>query len=346
MRKNIVYVITKPETGGAQKWIYEQKKMLDGEYNIFLITSGNGWLTEQFDNHKVFLIPSLTSIKKPIALYYLILILKKIKADVVVSSSANAGFYARLAKIFFPHKSIYVSHGWSCIYNGGKFKSLFCFVEKLLSYFTDELLCVSKSDRRKAIDTIGVKSQKITVISNTVTPMLTKQRVLIPKKVLFLGRMVYPKRPDLLASVALLIPCLDFYFVGDGSYVTELKSKYKDAKNIFFLGEVKNFISFNEYDIFVLCSDSEGLPMSAIEAGSAGIPLILSDVGGCHELVYTLSNGNSNGLLFNNDVNNLRFTIENMVNNYPIFSQAAQDVMRNYNIQFYKNEYINLFEKG
>ncbi|WFN98160.1 glycosyltransferase [Edwardsiella ictaluri] len=32
--------------------------------------------------------------------------------------------------------------------------------------------------------------------------------------------------------------------------------------------------------LFALCSDSEGLPMSALEAGSAGVPMLLSDVGG------------------------------------------------------------------
>ncbi|MCW0135793.1 hypothetical protein OIU92_00875 [Escherichia coli] len=47
------------------------------------------------------------------------------------------------------------------------------------------------------------------------------------------------------------------------------------------MGEVNNFYNYHEYDLFSLISDSEGLPMSGLEAHTAAIPLLLSDVGGC-----------------------------------------------------------------
>lgn len=73
---------------------------------------------------------------------------------------------------------------------------------------------------------------------------------------------------------------------------------------MFFLGEINNFNDYLNYDIFILSSDSEGLPMSALEAASAGLPIILSNVGGCNELIIT-ENNNSNGFTFNNTVQDL-----------------------------------------
>lgn len=47
MSKKLVYIITKTETGGAQKWIKEQKQLLSKCFDIYLITSEPGWLSEQ-----------------------------------------------------------------------------------------------------------------------------------------------------------------------------------------------------------------------------------------------------------------------------------------------------------
>lgn len=36
MSKKLVYIITKTETGGAQKWIKEQKQLLSKCFDIYL----------------------------------------------------------------------------------------------------------------------------------------------------------------------------------------------------------------------------------------------------------------------------------------------------------------------
>ena len=51
--------------------------------------------------------------------------------------------------------------------------------------------------------------------------------------------------------------------------------------------------------VFSLISDSEGLPLSALEAMSSELPIILSDVGGCFELI------DENGILVKNNVNEM-----------------------------------------
>ncbi|MDX7986407.1 glycosyltransferase family 4 protein [Xenorhabdus sp. 12] len=341
--KKIVFIITKSEVGGAQMWVYEIKKMLEKEYEFYLITSDYGWLTDKFEEKNVFIIPNIAKLYKPFTFISIAKILRKLSADTVISSSANAGIYARLSKLLYSHKSIYVSHGWSCIYNGGKFKKIFCFVEKYLSYMTDKILCVSKSDVDKAIDTIRIKPNKITKITNSIFPKSLKENINEIKRIIFVGRLTYPKRPELIINVASKIPNITLYIVGDGDYLFSLKQQYKNSENIFFTGEIADFDDYKNFDIFVLCSDSEGLPMSAIEAGSAGLPLLLSNVGGCHELIFDQET--PNGILFENNQESLEYSLHKILDNYNLFFDSAQNKKHLFDISNNKDAYINFFEK-
>ena len=42
MSKKLVYIITKTETGGAQKWIKEQKQLLSKCFDIYLLLPNRG----------------------------------------------------------------------------------------------------------------------------------------------------------------------------------------------------------------------------------------------------------------------------------------------------------------
>lgn len=344
MNNKIAIVITKSEIGGAQTWVLELYNILKPTFDVYLITSEKGWLTNYFPIENTFIIPELASTKKPSCIFKISKILKKNNIDTVVSNSANAGLYARLAKLLKPHNHIYVSHGWSCIYNGGKFKNVFCWIEKSLSLISNTILCVSEQDKKNAMNIIGISENKISVIKNRISPRKRKENVNDRLKALFVGRMIHPKRADLFIEAAKKTPSVDFYLVGDGPLLESFKSQCSDRhKNIFFLGEINNFNTYHDFDIFVLCSDSEGLPMSAIEAGSAGLPLILSDVGGCSELIYS-SDGKSNGLLMNNDVDNLLKALTEISENYLAYYNCAQNTRYQFNIESVATEYIKLIQ--
>ncbi|WP_185923217.1 glycosyltransferase [Hafnia paralvei] len=338
--KKIVFVITKSEVGGAQTWVYEQARLLKKEYDIYLITSTHGWLTSKFDESKICIIPSLAKIWGFASIYFISRELRRLSADIVISSSANAGLFSRLSTFLYSHKSIYVSHGWSCIYNSGRFKWVFCTIERLLSFITDKIICVSDGDKEKAKRIIKIKEEKLCVIKNCVSPAPMKTQVNSPLRIIFVGRMTYPKRPDLLADVVSQMDGVELYFIGGGEYLPDLMIKYSKVKNIFFLGELSNFERYCDYDIFVLSSDSEGLPMSAIEAGSAGLPLILSDVGGCHELIFD----ERNGVVFENTHESLKFAISKVVNDFDLYYENSTLLKNNFYISNNKQHYIDLIE--
>lgn len=330
--KTIAFVITKSIIGGAQGWVLEQVKLLKDDCKIILITSEPGWLTETIVCDKVVIIPEIRKMASVKAIYSLYKTLKENNVDVVVSSSANAGLYSRLARLFLRFRGVYVSHGWSCIYNGNLLKFIFCYIEKLLSNITDVVWCVSQSDADKAVNIIGIKPEKIVTQLNAITPLTERPDRQCQNKIIYVCRLAYPKRPDLILKVAAANPQYDLDIVGDGEYYQELKKEFDSYENIHFYGEIKGFDKFSEYDVFVLTSESEGLPMAAIEATSASLPVILSNVGGCGEVV------DQNGILIENTTEELESALNTVFANYDSFYKAAQKQKNKFDINNVKDK--------
>jgi glycosyltransferase involved in cell wall biosynthesis len=107
-----------------------------------------------------------------------------------------------------------------------------------------------------------------------------------------IGRLVEIKRHDLLIRAFSLLkrrPISKLLIVGDGPcrpYLESLIAEYSLKDRITILGfrsDVADLLSIS--DCFVLSSDSEGLSYSVIESMAAGLPAVLTDVGGNNELV-------------------------------------------------------------
>lgn len=334
--KNVGFIVTKSEIGGAQTWVNEISNLIKEECNIFLITSEEGWLTHKDVFAGVFVIPGIKKYFDFLTLFKLRKILKENNISTLIASSANAGVYARLVRLLVDFKCIYVSHGWSCLYNGGRLKSIFCIVEKYLSLLTDVIWCVSKSDEKKAIEKIGIKETKIITVSNSVPQMPRCNNKQLQYKVLFVGRLTHPKRPELLANVISNKPQYSLHVVGGGERLESLKKQFSECENIHFLGEVNNFYNYHEYDLFSLISDSEGLPMSGLEAHTAAIPLLLSDVGGCFELIE------GNGVLVENTEDDIGYKLDKIFDDYENYREQAIRASGKFVIENYASAYKSI----
>jgi glycosyltransferase involved in cell wall biosynthesis len=84
------------------------------------------------------------------------------------------------------------------------------------------------------------------------------------------------------------LPSATLWIVGDGPLRATLEKLRTDLgleKSVVFWGERFNPGDYlSNADVFVLSSQSEGLPMSLLEAMSAGLPAIVTDVGGMAEV--------------------------------------------------------------
>lgn len=159
------------------------------------------------------------------------------------------------------------------------------------------------------------------------------------------------KRLDILIDILSRLK-IDFYWIhlGEGNLSQKIKKqaeKVLNHRNYKFYGNVKNSEILNIYlendvDYFINTSDSEGIPVSIMEAISFGIPCIGRNVGGMREIVNIQT-----GLLLDEiDYEKIEKFLEIRLNNvkaYENISRTAIEFWRkNYNA---KNNYNVFLEK-
>jgi glycosyltransferase involved in cell wall biosynthesis len=131
-----------------------------------------------------------------------------------------------------------------------------------------------------------------------------------PVRVMVVGRLIFNKGPQFVIEAAPRVlaqyPETRFVFVGDGPIEDELRneaSKLGIRSSVDFLGhreDIPELLATGS--MAVRASLSEGLPLVALEAMAAGLPVIATDVGGTREVV---EDGVTGYLLQPNDVEGL-----------------------------------------
>ena len=115
-------------------------------------------------------------------------------------------------------------------------------------------------------------------------------------KIICVGRLIKLKQVDkiITACISLLNKYdIDLTVIGDGPEINMLKEiSKKYLEKIHFMGQQNNIEQYLQLaDIFIQFSTTEGLSRSIIEASSSGLPCIVSDVGGNHEIVIEQKTG-------------------------------------------------------
>jgi oligosaccharide repeat unit polymerase len=125
---------------------------------------------------------------------------------------------------------------------------------------------------------------------------------------------------------------IEWTHVGSGQQFESLK-KYANKKlgpniHAVFLGAVSNLdlmrlYQQNDYHLFVNVSESEGIPVSIMEAMSFGIPVVATNVGGVGEIVF---DGKS-GILIDKDFDNQ--DLVNAIRDFATMDISVYDAYRN-----------------
>lgn len=142
----------------------------------------------------------------------------------------------------------------------------------------------------------GVDVRRFTIRQN---PLPINGRVL---KAMMVGRLHPHKGYLFMGEVIKSLPValrdsIKIRIAGEGSpeYRERLERLYTEAgiiNSIEFLGNRSDIPQLlNESDIFLMSSEQEGLPISLIEATISGLPCIVTDVGGCSEIIDMCENG-------------------------------------------------------
>lgn len=237
------------------------------------------------------------------ALISLVAEIRKFKPHVIHTHTAKAGFLGRIASIISMQSSIRVHtfHGHLLSgYFGALKRSLVVLAERSLALFTDQLLAVGNKVRQDLLKAGIGRKEKFSLmppgleIGNLPDKTESQNSFGISNDRLqcaFIGRVTQIKRPDRFLDVVAELKSrgsqINFFIAGDGELLDFCRERIKrEELHVQVLGWQSNIEKvLSAADMVVLTSDNEGTPLSLIQAGMAGIPVVSTDVGSVPEVV-------------------------------------------------------------
>jgi glycosyltransferase involved in cell wall biosynthesis len=217
--------------------------------------------------------------------------------DIVHLHSTFAGSVMRPLLALMPGapKVIYCAHGWAFDRKTGPLRArLFAAVEQFQSNLCTAVVCVSQNDALRAAH-VGIPARRLKVVVNGIadSPPVPREQgdAIWPKdrlRVLFVGRLDYAKGADVLFSAMKTLGDSAFAVVAGSAVLADYKSALVPPDNVRCLGWMKRRDIAQLYasaDLLVMPSRWEGMPLAALEAMRAGLPVVASRVGGLKELV-------------------------------------------------------------
>lgn len=358
----ILYVITKSNWGGAQRYVFDLATSLDKNiFDIGVVLGGNGLLKQKLTSENISTI-SLPSLERDINLKKELLsakrlwqILKKEKPDIVHLNSSKAGAIgAIVARAAGVKKIIFTAHAWAFNENRSFLSQIIItFFHWLTVILSHKTIAVSESVKNQIIHLPFIKN-KIEVIYPGIQQFEFKTREN--------SRNLLTSKNETLeniwvGTIAELHPIKGLVYYIDA--INLIKDKYPDVK-FCVLGEgeerknLEGIITENEltekvqllgfmedaktylkaFDIFVLPSLSEAFGYVVGEAGIAALPVIASNVGGIPEII---ENNISGILVPSKNPLALATAIESYIQN-PLLRELHgkklnESVIKNFNLE-------------
>ncbi len=300
----ILFVITKSNWGGAQRYVYDLAMRLKQEdVTVAVALGGTGALQQKLKAAGISVIP-LKSVQRDLSVtadiggfFSLYKTMRSYKPDVVhLNSSKAGGLGALAARLSGVPRIIFTVHGWPFAEKRSIVWRLFAFLGSwATALFSHVVIVVSKNDLRigKRLPLCGAKMHLI--YNGIDIPMRfesgEKIRTAFPPGVRItgtIGELTRNKNHIALVEQAKCDPHLFVAIVGEGEDRARLEMKIKE----YGLGtrvKLFGFIPSNEvmrgFDVFALPSLKEGLPYVLLEAKAAGLPIVANRVGGVGEIL-------------------------------------------------------------
>lgn len=295
----VLFVITRgDEIGGAQSYVRDLAiRMAEDGHSVHLAVGSAGALTSALENHEIgwSVIPGLQRDIDPLhdvgAVRKLAELIGKQKPDLVSAHSSKAGIVARLAARRVGVPCVFTAHGWAFSEGIPRRKQLvFRGIERAMAPLAARIICVSEYDHNLATR-YGFPTNRLVTIHNGIHDRPPGPRIDQPGpiRVAMTARFAPQKQPvTLLRAIAPLIGT-ECWLIGDGPNLDEARIAARQLgieDRVRFLGKSDDVPALLEQcQIFALSSDWEGFPIATLEAMRAGLPVVLSDVGGAAEAI-------------------------------------------------------------
>lgn len=288
------------------------------------------------------------------------------KYDIMSCHTPLAAYFARCASKGLDMKVIYTAHGFH-FYKGAPLVNTLIYknMEKIAAKYTDTLVTINPEDYEAAkkftykpnggpiyIPGVGIDVHKIQSLKCSKEEIRKELGIPSDAFVMYsIGELNENKNHQFVIDTMkdeLLNSNTYYVIAGDGKlrdYYKEYLEKEKLTNKVIFLGFRKDARRLlYGADIFVFPSKREGLPVSVIEAMSAGLPIIATDIRGNHDLIQN----DMNGYLYAvNDSNTLKDRIHTLMNDVELrntLGLQAQKDAETYSIENVDPMIIGLYK--
>lgn len=221
-------------------------------------------------------------------------LLKRHSPSVLHAHGYKADLYAWASSMGRRYALVSTCHNWP---DPRPLMRVYAGADRLALRSFDAIAAVSQSVAGKLLRS-GVADHRVSVIRNGVEAQPEVQPASLREPgdeavAGFVGRLVREKGVfDLLDSARVVLerfPRTRFVFVGDGPQRQECEQAARQAgigERVTFCGHRSDIAScYAAFDLLVLPSHNEGLPMSILEAMSAGVPVVATRVGSVPDAV-------------------------------------------------------------
>ena len=223
----------------------------------------------------------------------------------------NGIFSHVIAKMNGAQSIYFCVGGWSEIIGGGVYSGTPIFKDigkrdvvlekKLLDYIKKIDYVITMGNKAKSYLVNEGGNDRISVNPGGIDPNIFEWSLKKDKDIdlILIARLDPVKRIDrflkIVKKLKVQLPYISAVVVGGGSQLNDyvsLSRKLGLSDNVKFIGEKTHVVSYlSRSRVFVLTSDSEGLPLSCMEAATLGIPIVASDVGDLSDLVISGKTG-------------------------------------------------------
>ena len=316
MTTKVLFVITKSNFGGAQRYVYDLATHLPSDRFEVAVVFGYdlegkaGRLSRTLieKNIRTIVIPDLA---RDIhfgadwrAFLSLMGLFKTERPDVVhLNSSKAGGLGALAARLCRVSRIIFTIHGLpSDEKRSGFARACIAFATWLTVILAHRTIAIS-NDIFERVRKYPFCFRRVSLIYNGIetptfaTPIEARKALrsiepTIPERGMLVGYIgeLHPNK-DLLTAIDAVARTPDAHFVliGDGELRQALSTHANEKgveKRVHFLGFIAGAAQYlRACDVFLLTSIKEGLPYVLLEAGTAGVPIIATDISGVREIV-------------------------------------------------------------
>jgi len=360
--KTILHVIDTTGPGGAETVFIDLATRLPREkYRAIVVIRGRGWVYEELCRRGIN--PVLLDAKGSFNWRYLLTLCKLIrrnKVDILQSHLLGSNVYCALAGLLTRRPVVATFHGTVDIGSDERYKKL-----KFLAINAGAqcVVAVTGMLRNDLIERTPLNPDRLKVIYNGIDTRLylgsgrdslRRQFHWPDDKVVIgsLGNIRPAKGYDILLRTAALLAeksyACRFVIAGQGKgelydSLLALRKELGLEEYVIFLGFIDDAAGFLAgIDLFLSTSISEGLPLSAIQAMVAELPLVVPRCGGYEELITDRDNG---CLVEPGNPKAFAQTIEQVIDDVELRNRIAANARQHAIKTFALEEMLGAYEK-